>query len=245
MLVIVALLSFGLSFIFAMGGVGGALALVPALMAIGIPGGIARPIGLLVNTVSLGAGTIYNLRAGKFKIGAWWPVVLFSLPAAPIGAWCSTRIPQDMLAAFLALFMVGSGCLMFLPNRTTLKKARVACSPVCGASLGATSGVIGGMLGVGGGGVIVPVLYGMGFRSHHIAMVTALVVPFASFTGFIAYAAMGSMTLDTVAVASLAALAGGILGTKVMHRIDQLRVKQLLALTLIVSGVRLLWKLLS
>lgn len=243
MLLTIAVLSFCLSFIFALGGVGSALALVPALIAIGVPGGVARPIGLLVNTASLGGGTFYNLKTGKFKPGSWWLLITFSLPAAPSGAWLSTLIPNDILLGVFAGFMIFSGFFMILPVRQNGERERYTCPPVGGALLGTVSGLISGMLGVGGGGVIIPVLHGMGFRSHHIAMVTALAVPFASFTGFIAYTTMNSLNLKTVVVASLSALVGGMIGTRVMHRIDQQLVKKLLAMTLLISGGRILWNL--
>lgn len=245
MLLTIALLSFGLSFIFALGGVGSALALVPTLIAIGVPGGVARPIGLLVNTASLGGGTFYNLKTGKFKPGSWWLLIAFSLPAAPMGAWFSTLIPHDILLGVFAGFMVFSGFFMILPVRQNRKKEGGTCPPVGGALLGAVSGMISGMLGVGGGGVIIPILHNMGFRSHQIAMVTALAVPFSSFTGFIAYAAMGSLNLNTIVTASLAALAGGMIGTRVMHRLDQQLVKKFLAVTLLISGGRILFNLLA
>ena len=243
LLITVAALSFGLSFFFALGGVGSAVALVPALMAIGVPAGVARPVALLVNVASLGGATIHNLKSGKLKPGPWWPLILFSLPAAPLGAWLSSQIPQDILLGLFAFFMVFSGLVILRPFGQAPKKERETCPPLGGALLGSTSGIISGMLGVGGGGVIVPALYGMGFRAQQIAMVTALTVPFSSMTGFIAYTAMGSLSLDICAVASVAALAGGMLGTRVMHRIDQRQIRMVLALSLMASGIRILWKL--
>jgi hypothetical protein len=245
LLISIAALAFGLSFFFALGGVGSAVALVPALIAIGVPGGVARPVALLVNVASLGGATIHNIRNGKFKPGSWWPLIVFSLPAAPAGAWVSSRIPQDLLQGVFAFFMVFSGLLMILPVRQAREKERETCPPMGGALLGTASGLISGMLGVGGGGVIVPVLYAMGFRSQHIAMVTALTVPFSSLTGFIAYTAMGSLNLDVCLTVSAAALAGGMIGTRAMHRIDQGLVRLILALALMASGVRILWKMMG
>lgn len=245
LLIEITILSFGLSFFFALGGVGSAVALVPALIAIGVPGGVARPVALLANVTSLGGATIHNLRNGKFRPGSWWPLIAFSLPAAPAGAWLSSQIPQDTLLGVFAFFMVFSGLVIILPFRRTREKVRETCPPTRGALLGTASGVISGMLGVGGGGVIIPVLYTMGFRAQHIAMVTALTVPFSSLTGFIAYTAMGSFDMKIYVVASVAALAGGMIGTRVMHRIDQRRVRGGLAFSLMASGARILWKLMG
>lgn len=241
----IALLSFFLSFVFALGGVGSALVLVPALMGLGISGSVARPIGLLVNTVSLGGGSIYNLKTGNFKPGSWWLLIAFSLPAAPVGAWLSTLVPQENLLGLFACFMVFSSFFMIMPAGQKKEREHDSCPAGTGALLGTVSGVISGMLGVGGGGVIIPVLHGMGFRSHHIAMVTALAVPFSSFTGFLAYTVMESLSLSTIIVASLAALLGGIIGTRLMHRIDKQLIRRLLAITLLISGGRILLSLIA
>ena len=242
---VIALLSFSLSLVFALGGVGSALILVPALMGLGIPGSVARPIGLLVNTASLGGGSLYNLKTGKFKPRSWWLLIAFSLPAAPAGAWLSTLVPQETLLGFFACFMIFSSFLMVRPARQKKERTDDSCPLGTGALLGTVSGVISGLLGVGSGGVLIPVLHSMRFRSHQIAMVTALAVPFSSFTGFLAYTVIESISLSTIIVASLAALLGGIIGTRLMHRIDKQLIRKLLALTLLISGGRLLWSLIA
>ncbi len=243
MLIIVAVLSFGLSFFFALGGMGSAVALVPALMAVGIPAGVARPVGLIVNVASLGGASIHNLINGKLKPGTWWLLIVFSLPAAPAGAWLSSQIPHNILLGVFAFFMVVSGIIIIFPFRQKLEKERETCPPVSSALLGTTSGLVSGMLGVGGGGIIVPALYAMGFRAKQIAMVTALAVPFSSLTGFLTYTAMGSLDLEICLTASAAALAGGIIGTRVMHRINQQLIRKIIAMSIMASGVQILVKL--
>lgn len=244
-LFVIALLSFLLSTLFSLGGVGSAVILVPALMAIGIPGSMARSIGLLVNTVSLGGGSVYNLKSGKFKPGSWWFLILFSLPAAPLGAWFSTLIPQGILLGLFACFMIFSSFIMIKPNHHKKERISDTCSPKIGALLGTVSGVISGLLGVGGGGVIVPALHGMRFPTHHIVMVTSLAVSFSSFTGFLAYTAMNPLSLSTILVTSFSALLGGLIGARLMHRINKQLMQKLLALTLFLSGALILFKLLA
>lgn len=239
----IALLSFILSIVFALGGVGSALVLVPALMGLGIPGNVARPIGLLVNTVSLGGGSLYNLKTGKFKPGSWWLLIAFSLPAAPVGAWLSTLVSQDFLLAIFACFMIFSSFSMVMPERQKKERTDKNCPLGISALLGTVSGTISGLLGIGSGGVIIPALHSMGFRSRQIAMVTALAVPFSSFTGFLAYTVIQPLNINTIIVASLAAFGGGIIGTRLMHRINKKLIRKFLAITLLLSGGRILFTL--
>ena len=45
-------ISFISAFVFALGGVGAAIILIPVLVSLGIPMSIAKPVGLFYNTVS-------------------------------------------------------------------------------------------------------------------------------------------------------------------------------------------------
>jgi hypothetical protein len=83
-----------------------------------------------------------------------------------------------------------------------------------------------------------------GFNPKRIAAVTAFAVPFSSFTAFMTYAAMGSVSLSLLVYAGLAAWAGGYLGTVVMHnRMRPALVKKFLGGVLILMAARLIMKI--
>jgi hypothetical protein len=76
--------------------------------------------------------------------------------------------------------------------------------------------------------------------------VTAFAVPFSSFTGFLTYAAMGSISLRLLAYAGLAAWAGGYAGTRIMHnRMRPAMVKKFLGLVLILMALKLGMKMIG
>ncbi len=83
---------------------------------------------------------------------------------------------------------------------------------------GVLAGFVSGLLGVGGGGIISPLMILQGFNPKKVATVTAFSVPFSSLSAFITYAAMGSISIKILIFAGLAAWAGGYLGTKVMQK---------------------------
>lgn len=75
--------------------------------------------------------------------------------------------------------------------------------------------------------------------------VTAFSVPFSSFTAFIAYAAMGSVSLKIMAFAGMAAWGGGYLGTKFMQtKMHPQTVKRILGGALFLIALKLAWTLL-
>jgi uncharacterized membrane protein YfcA len=100
-------------------------------------------------------------------------------------------------------------------------------------------------LGIGGGSIIAPLMLMLGLNPKKIAAITAFVVPFSSFSGFITYWAMGSVDWKILAIASVAGIAGATLGTAVMQRsMSAASVKKILAVILLIMAIKLIFKLL-
>lgn len=85
------------------------------------------------------------------------------------------------------------------------------------ALMGAVAGYLSGLLGVGGGALIAPLMIVLGFNAKKVAVITAFVVPFSSLSGLVTYLAMGHIDLWLMVPAAVAAFPGGSLGTRVMQ----------------------------
>lgn len=89
--------------------------------------------------------------------------------------------------------------------------------------------------------MISPLMILQGFNPKKVATVTAFAVPFSSLTAFIAYAAMGSVSVRLLIFAGLAAWGGGYLGTKVMQRnLRPATVKKFLGGVLLLLALKLI-----
>jgi uncharacterized protein len=215
---IVSLLAFGLSFLFALGGIGAAVALVPSLHWLGLPLLIAKPTGLLVNTLSMTGASVSNIRAQRLDFRLGVPIIVSSFLLAPLGAWSSHWIPTSVVLAIFTLFLAFSGVMLifFRAGRFAgrYREDRPLLAP---ALIGAVAGYLSGLLGVGGGGLIAPLLILLGFNPKKVAVITAFVVPFSSLSGLLAYLAMGHAELWLMIPAAVAAYLGGGLGTRFLH----------------------------
>jgi uncharacterized membrane protein YfcA len=239
----ITLASFVLSFVFALGGVGSALVLIPTLTWMGVPFNLARPTGLFVNAVSMLGATYSNVKEKRldFKLGI--PIVVASVVMAPVGAWIGHFLPLKSLMILFICFLCFSGTMMLFFKVSKYKDQFREDRPFSGPFLvGVLAGFVSGLLGVGGGGVISPLMIMQGFNPKKVATVTAFAVPFSSITAFAAYAMMGSVSIKLLIFAGLAAWGGGYLGTKVMHaRMKPATVKKFLGGTIILLGLKLLW----
>ncbi len=243
--IVIACISFVLSFIFALGGVGSALVLIPSLTWLGIPFNLARPTGLFVNCLSMLGATYSNIKAKRldFKLGL--PIIVSSILLAPVGAWAGHYLSTRVIFFVFIGFLLFSGCMMLFFKRSKYKDQYREDRPVIGPLLvGVVAGFFSGLLGVGGGGIISPLMILQGFNPKKVATVTAFAVPFSSFSAFMAYLAMGSVSIKILIFAGLAAWAGGYLGTRVMHhRMRPESVKKMLGCVLILMALKLIWSL--
>lgn len=241
LLVITTALAFGLSFLFALGGVGSALALVPALHWLGVPMAEAKPTGLFVNTLSMTGASVSNIRNGRLDFRLGIPIIVASSLLAPLGAWSTRVIPRGVVLLVFVLFLCFSSFMMMFFKSGKYQDQFREDRPVTGPALiGSAAGFLSGLLGVGGGGLISPLMILMGFNPKKVAAVTAFAVPFSSAIGFAAYALMGTVNWRIMLPASAAAYLGGWAGTHVMHlHLGPATVKKVLAVILLVLAVKM------
>lgn len=242
LLILIFGLSFSFSFVFALGGIGSAAAIIPVLTWVGVPFNIARPTGLFINTLSMGGATYSNIRGGRLDFRLGLPVIVTSLVMAPIGAWSGHFFPTQYILIALVLFLLFASAMMLFFKGSKGEMAYREDHPFAGPALvGVLAGFCSGLLGVGGGGLISPLLIMQGFNPKKIAAITAFAVPFSSVAGFITYALMGSVAWNIWIVAGVAACIGGYLGTSVMHRrMQPSAVKKFLGGILFLVAMRIL-----
>jgi hypothetical protein len=240
---IIALISFVAAFIFSLGGIGAAIILIPILVSFGIPITMAKPVGLFYNTVSLTGASVSNIKNKRldFKVGI--PIIIFSFLFAIVGAYLSQYIPKKIILLLFIGFLLFSG-LMFLFHKKKEKETYRIDTPYFALSLiGAFAGMLSGLLGIGGGGIISPLMLMLGFNPKKIAAITAFVVPFSSFSGFLTYWYMGALDWKLIIIASTAGVAGATLGTMFMHKkLNPATVKKILAVILLLMAAKLILK---
>ncbi|MGA1846696.1 sulfite exporter TauE/SafE family protein [Deferribacter abyssi] len=245
MIVVIVLLAFVFSFLFALGGVGSAIVLVPLMYWLGFPLNEAKPTGLFINTISLLGATYSNFKNKRLDVKLGVPIIVSSLLFAPTGAYFSTIIPKRVVIVVFVTFLLFSGLMMLFFRSSKYENQFRDDRPIIVLSfIGGMAGFLSGLLGVGGGGLISPLMIMLGFNPKKVAVVTAFVVPFSSISGFFAYLVMGHVDFILLIAVGFAAYAGGYLGTHFMHfRLKPATVKKLLGVILLFMAIKMLLKL--
>ncbi len=245
------LFAFVFSFIFALGGVGSAIVLVPIFTFLGIPLNEAKPVCLFINTLSMLGATFYNLKNRIINFLTGIKVLLPSIVCAPLGVWLSTKVSKEFVLFVFFLFMCfASFMLLFFDKGKFAKKFSERKDSFYRdfwlVLSGVIAGLISGLLGVGGGLLISPVLIFTGYNPKDVAAITAFVVPFSSFIGFVSYWILGFVNIPFLLLAGAAACAGGYLGTKIMRAYLKPKiVKKFLGVVVLLFAIKLFLKLLN
>jgi len=215
------------------GGASGYLA-VMALFAIAPP--VMKQTALLLNLgVSL-MSFIAFYRQGYFKWNLFWPFALGSIPAAFIGA----RIPltdstyKQILGACLFLAVIR----MVVSLKEGSRKSLPA---VIGVFTGAAIGLLSGMIGIGGGIILSPLLLLFRWASlKEAAAVSALFIFVNSVSGLAGLKTWIPIDQSQMIYWLAASLVGGFLGARWGAAIaSNVKVKWILALVLIIASLKL------
>ncbi len=240
---IVAFVAFIFSVFFSIGGVGSAIAIVPAMTWLGIPLMVAKPSGLFINTLSMLSATLKNIKHGKLDHRFGLPILVMATLFAPIGAYIGKFVPREWVLGIFIVFLLYSGTMMifFRP----MPKSDDGNHIIEGSLIGTLAGFLGGLLGVGGGGIISPTLIILGHEPKKVAVTTALVVFFSSLSGFLTYWGMGAPDWKLLGVVSLSAVAGGWIGTHLMHfKMSSEQVKKAIGFILYLIALKIILEVL-
>jgi len=176
---------------------------------------VVIPLSLLL----AGLNTVVALVPyGRKRLVDWLgglPMVIAALVSAPIGALVAPHVPTRVL---LFLF---AGAMLVAAFRTLLVARRPEAQGLAplrrrtaiGTLAGTVAGFAAGLLGVGGGFVVAPLLMWLGYETKRAAATTAYFVTFSAFSGLAGH--LGHMSVNWPLLVSVvpAVVVGSLAGS--------------------------------
>jgi hypothetical protein len=240
------LLFFGVAFIYSMVGFGGGSSYIALLALTGFPYDRIPPVALACNIVVVTGGVYHFARARHFNWGLFWPFMVGSVPMAFVGGRLPLR--EEVFLALLGTTLTVAGLMLLKssPNNTSEADTvhppgRVAC-----LATGAGLGLLSGMVGIGGGIFLAPLLLHLRWATaKQVAAVSAMFILVNSLSGL-----TGQLSKNPRALADWdwlvlvgAVLVAGQLGSHLgARRFSGARVRQLTGLVVLAAGGRILWQ---
>ena len=228
-----------LSTLFSMGGAGAGIAMIPILNFLGIELNLAKMVGLFIGFTTTFTSSVMNFKRKVLDIKFALPLALTLLIFAPIGAQLSKFVDKGIVKLLFAIFLVISASMMMFFKKKA--KANLQ-TPFILAITGVIIGLLSGLLGVGGGNMLLPILVLFGYEPKKVAVTVSFVVPFSAFTSFLSYASFVKIDWILLTVAAIGAIVGGYLGNYLMHfKLTQSQIKKVIAVILYILALKMLW----
>jgi uncharacterized membrane protein YfcA len=235
------------SALLSMAGLGAAFLFVPFFYWMGVPLREAMATALLLNAISLAFASAVFIQGGLVRFRAAVPIVITAVILSPAGAWSSQYVPRNTLLWLFAGFLVFAGAMMlfYRPAMKPVVGGGGGREVAVGAGVGGFAGYLGGLLGVGGGNFIVPVLTWLGYDPKVAAGTTAFVVVFASAAGFLGHVSLGGLDPTFLTVTGIAAVVGALAGSWLARfKLSGAQLKRVIGILLWGIALKIVWGLL-
>ena len=224
-------------------GAGGGVLAIPLLVfALHLPVQQAGPVGLFAVGIAAAVGAAVGLRQGVVRYRAATLIGLAGMLTAPLGVMLAHQLPNRPLTAAFAAVLAYTAWRMWRPPAVPATgKRTVAClmdvhqgrlhwTRRCAQALAGTgllSGVLSGLLGVGGGFVIVPALKRHTDLTLRMIQATSLaVIAWVSVSGITAATLQGSMRWDVALPFGAGAVVAMLAGQRVAGKLPAARLRQ-------------------
>lgn len=235
------------SFILTMVGLGGGLIFSPLFVILGYPLSTAVAVSLFLNCIAALSASINYYRSKMVDVQTGLPLIVSSTLAAPLGALLTSRIDVRLFTAVLAGVIVLASLRMILSKKAGASNgvpASAARRVIGGGLIGIMVGIMAGLLGIGGGVFIVPLLiYLLKLPTKMAAATSMFIVVFSSFSGFIAHASVSALDWKFVGIAALFSFAGGQAGSRMMtEKLKGRTVRIIFGLVLLAFSSKLIHK---
>ena len=225
--------------LFSMGGAGAGVALIPIFNILGLEFNVAKAVGLFAGASTTITSSIMNLKRGVADFKFMLPIAFMMLIFAPIGAYSSRYIDEDIVKLFYMVMLFYSASMMMFGKKKALfhNESRAVLFIV-----GGVVGFLAGLLGVGGGNILIPLLSLLGYMPKKVAVAVSFVVPFSTLSSFFTYASYIDIDWILLGVVSVSAIVGGYIGNYMMHfKLEQKDIKKLMAILLYGLALKLLY----
>lgn len=216
----------------------------PMFVILGFAKSDAASVSLFLNLIAAASAAFtYSLKKMvDFSLSI--PLIVSSSLAAPLGSFLNVRIELKPFLIIMSVVLALAGVRMLMSPATEIENTELSSTKKVagGIVIGACIGLMGGLLGIGGGVFIVPLLiYVLKTPTKIAAASSTFIVCFSSLAGFLGYASMAEINWKFILPAAVASFAGGQAGARIMSsRLKSKSIRVVFSIILFILCVKLL-----
>lgn len=241
------LIFFVIAFVYASVGFGGGSSYLAVLALYALPFKEMRLIALLCNIIVVTGGTIVFIRKKQVNWRKIIPIVMISVPAAYFGA--RLKISQDTFFIVLGCSLLAASVMLWIRNRNFVpvqEDAHKRGHVLLNALIGGAVGFLSGMVGIGGGIFLSPLLNLMRWDdARRIAATASVFILVNSLSGLAGQLTQIPSGIDytLVVLLCMAVLLGGQLGSRLgAARFQPLTIRRVTAVLVFMAGTEVLFR---
>ena len=235
---------FLIAIIYASVGFGGGSSYIAILALYALPYHEVRIIALICNIIVVAGGTGLFIRYKEVNWKKIIPIICAGAVMAFIGA--QMRLSEKIYYVILGISLIAAGILLFFERKRVIDLAERKTSLLRDSLLGSAIGFLSGLVGIGGGIFLSPILNLMHWdTSKKIAATASVFILVNSIFGIAGSLSNVAASIDfkIVLILGLAVFAGGQIGTRIgLFKFNQLMVRKVTGLLVLVAGIEILIK---
>jgi uncharacterized membrane protein YfcA len=216
-------------------GHGGASGYLAIMALFGVGAAFMRPSALILNIAVSALATFAFVKAGHFRWRLLWPFIVTSIPFAYWGG--TLAIDETAFKILVAATLLLAAVRLFMPQKTIASKPLVT---VDALACGATIGFLSGLVGVGGGIFLTPLLILCAWATpREAAAVSAPFIFLNSIAGLVGLMSQSVSFPDWLWWTCASAIIGGWFGAKwSADTASQTGLRLMLGFVLLIAAVK-------
>lgn len=226
-------------------GVGAAFILIPVLLSFGVEVHQSMASALLLNSIAMICASLWFYKKKLIVFTIAIPMLVMGSVSSPICAFFSNHINRTPLLWLFVTFCIIAGMMMlFMTPKTRETELTRKQMISIGAFIGFLSGIGGGLFGVGGGNMLVPVLVWLGFDAKKASATTAFIVIFISLNGLWGHTQTAFAPTPIMLICGVSAALAAIVGAYLMtEKLVAGQVKRIIGVVMMLIASKVIWDL--
>jgi uncharacterized membrane protein YfcA len=250
------LFGFLIGIIASLAGVGGGIFIVPVLTFFydfKVNSATATSLTAIIFTAI--AATINYSRQNRIFYKTGLILVITTAPGAYLGAWLATIMEEHLLGLIFGSFLILVAIRMIistlrkktqtknLPTKTDSELIKSKKTIIIGISLSFFGGIASGLLGIGGGALIVPIMVVvMGMPIHYATATSMFTMIFTSISGVTKYYQSDLINFPVALILASGTIIGAQVGAYTSKKISGRNLSLIFGIMLIAAGINMILK---
>ena len=247
---------FFIGIIASMTGVGGGIFIVPILTffyAFVVNSATGTSLTSIIFTAIASTLNYAKQKRIYYKTGAI--LIITTAPGAYLGAWLATIMEERMLGLVFGVFLILVAIRMIISAlrtkaqkqaqsvRTDTELLHSGKTIIIGAGLSFFGGVASGLLGIGGGTLVVPILIvAMGMPIHYATATSMFTMIFTSISGVAKYVQADLINFPVALLLATGTIFGAQVGAYTSKKISGRNLGLIFGIMLVVAGINMILK---